>query len=77
MAARTAHRTIPTTKDRSSVFFDGYDFEKPLKTETRSVRLGGKQGIAYHIAGSTRIENVLMNSCLIFERKMNCQLTCP
>lgn len=44
--------------------FDRYDMERSLKTETRSVRLGGKQSIAYHIADSTRIENVTMKTLL-------------
>ena len=38
--------------------FDRYDVERTLKIETRSRRLGSKQSIAYHIADSTRIENV-------------------
>ena len=39
------------------LIFDRYDVERSLKTGTRSVRLGGKQSDAYHIADSTRIEN--------------------
>lgn len=46
------------------LIFDRYDVERSLKTETRSVRLGGKQSIAYHIADSTRIENVSMKTLL-------------
>ena len=44
--------------------FDRYDVERSLKTEGRSVRLSGKQSIAYHIADSTRIENVSMKTLL-------------
>ena len=44
--------------------FDRYGAEKSLKTETRSVRLGGKQNFAYHIADTNRIENVSMKTLL-------------
>ena len=44
--------------------FDRCSVERSLKTESRFVRLGGKQSFAYHIADSTRIENVSMKTML-------------
>ena len=49
--------------------FNRYELERSLKTENRSVRLGGKQSIAYHIADATRIENVLMKTLLSHSSK--------
>ena len=44
--------------------FDRYDVERSLKTGTRTIRLGGKQEIAYHETDSSRIENVSMKLLL-------------
>ena len=69
-------KSVKTCKDLSEHFcskvmqlFDCYEedhlvFERSLKTDTCSIRLGSKQSIAYHIADSTRIENISMKTLL-------------